>query len=277
MIRAGLIQLCASDDPAANLPITLDYIRAAAAAGAQLVVTPEVTNCVSTNRAHQQAVLRHQDQDATLAAIRALARELSLWVVIGSLALKTEDADGRFANRSFVVGPDGQIAGHYDKIHMFDVEISAAESYRESAGYRPGARAVVVPTDLGVLGLTVCYDLRFGSLFRELARAGAQVITVPSAFSPVTGAAHWEVLLRARAIETGAFVLAPAQVGRHRARAGRPRETHGHSLAVAPWGEVLCDMGREVGFKLVELDLAKVDDARQALPTLRQNRVYDLP
>lgn len=277
MIRAGLIQLCASDDPAANLPITLDYIRAAAAAGAQLVVTPEVTNCVSTNRAHQRAVLRHQDQDATLAAIRALARELSLWVVIGSLALKTEDADGRFANRSFVVSPDGQIAGHYDKIHMFDVEISAAESYRESAGYRPGARAVVVPTDLGVLGLTVCYDLRFGSLFRELARAGAQVITVPSAFSPVTGAAHWEVLLRARAIETGAFILAPAQVGRHRARAGRPRETHGHSLAVAPWGEVLCDMGLQAGFKLVELDLAKVDDARQALPTLRQNRVYDLP
>jgi len=277
VIRAGLIQLCASDDPAANLPITLDYIRAAAAAGAQLVVTPEVTNCVSTNRAHQRAVLRHQDQDATLAAIRALARELSLWVVIGSLALKTEDADGRFANRSFVVSPDGQIAGHYDKIHMFDVEISAAESYRESAGYRPGARAVVVPTDLGVLGLTVCYDLRFGSLFRELARAGAQVITVPSAFSPVTGAAHWEVLLRARAIETGAFILAPAQVGRHRARAGRPRETHGHSLAVAPWGEVLCDMGLQAGFKLVELDLAKVDDARQALPTLRQNRVYDLP
>ncbi len=277
VLRAGLIQMTAGDDPAANLPATEALIREAAGKGASLVLTPEVTNCVSSSRSHQREVLRHEDEDATLAALRALAAELGIWLLIGSLAVKTEDADGRFANRSFLVSPEGAITARYDKMHMFDVEISESESYRESAGYRPGERAVVAQAGEACLGLSVCYDLRFAKLYRALAQAGAQILTVPAAFSPVSGAAHWEVLLRARAIETGCFVLAPAQCGQHPAGRGKPRETWGHSLAVAPWGEVLADGGDATGAIIVDLDLAEVAQARQRIPSLTHDRSFEGP
>lgn len=273
-MRVGLCQLTASDEPSENLDRTVAQLREGAAQGAQFLLTPEVTNCVSSDRDHQTRVLKSEGADPTLAALRALALELDVWVLIGSLALKTGDADGRFANRSFLIGPDGGIRARYDKIHMFDVAISDAESYRESAGYRPGSRAVLAPTPFGNVGMTVCYDLRFPELYRGLAQAGAQILTVPAAFSPVTGAAHWEVLLRARAIENGAFVLAPAQTGHHSASAGRARRTHGHSMVVAPWGEVLLDAGTEPGVHLVDLDMTAVSEARQRVPSLTHDREY---
>ncbi len=274
MMRAGLVQLSSTDDPVANLTVTAALVAEAARGGAQFILTPEVTNCVSLSRDHQRAVLQHEDDDITLAGLRAAAAQHGVWVLIGSLALKTGDADGRFANRSFLIAPDGAIAARYDKIHMFDVDVSATETYRESSGYRPGERAVLAETPLGRIGMTVCYDMRFPHLYRRLAQAGADILTVPSAFSPVTGAAHWHVLLRARAIETGCFVLAPAQTGVHRQSDGRERRTYGHSLAVAPWGEVLADGGTEPGVTLVDLDLTAVPDARRRVPSLRHDRDF---
>ena len=279
-MKAGLVQLSVTDDPARNLPVTLDLVRKAAAAGAGFVLTPEVTNCLSSDRAHQQAVLQTEDQDQTLAALRAEAARLRIWVLIGSLALKTDDPDGRFANRSFLVAPSGEIAARYDKIHMFDVNVSETEQYRESAGYRPGKQAVLAATPFAKIGMTVCYDLRFPQLYRCLAQAGAQILTVPSAFSDTTGAAHWESLLRARAIENAAFVLAPAQCGTHAAHAahaGHPRRTHGHSLAVAPWGEVLADAGTDIGVTLVDLDMTDVAKARARVPSLDHDRDFGDP
>ncbi|MBC7143691.1 MAG: carbon-nitrogen hydrolase family protein, partial [Rhodobacteraceae bacterium] len=252
-MRAALLQLSVTDDPAENLPVTLSLVREAAAGGAGLVLTPEVTNCLSSDRAHQRAVLRHERDDPTLAALRAEAAEQGIWLLIGSLALLTDDADGRFANRSFLIAPDGSIAARYDKIHMFDVNVSETEQYRESAGYRPGRKAVLAETPFARIGMSVCYDVRFPHLYRTLAKAGAEILTVPAAFNDTTGAAHWHVLLRARAIETGAYVLAPAQTGTHAAHNGRPRRTYGHSLAVSPWGEVLLDAGTETGIGYVDL------------------------
>ena len=276
-MRAALVQLTSGDDPGANLPVTRGYVAAAAAEGATLICTPEVTNCVSQDRARQRAVLRHEDDDPTLAALREDAARLGVWIAIGSMAVKTRDADGRFANRSLLIGPDGGIAARYDKIHMFDVTVSETESYRESAGYRPGDRAVLVQTPEAALGLTICYDVRFAHLYRDLAQAGAAVLLVPSAFSPVTGAAHWETLLRARAIETGCFVLAAAQTGTHPAQSGKPRQTWGHSLAVAPWGEVLADAGTAPGVTLVDLDLGLVAQSRGRVPSLTHDRPYESP
>ena len=272
-MRAGLVQITAGDDPVANLPGTLALIREAAAAGAKWVLTPEVTNIISTSRKHQQQVLHHESDDPTLSALCAEAKALGIWLLIGSLAVKTDDADGRFANRSFMVNPAGQVTARYDKIHMFDVEIDATESYRESAGYRPGTRAVLAETDFAPVGMTICYDMRFPALYRRLAHAGARILTVPAAFSPVTGKAHWESLLRARAIETGCFVLAPAQCGQH----GPTRSTHGHSLAVSPWGEVLADGGDLPGVTLVDFDLSDVDKSRRRVPSLTHDREFEGP
>ncbi len=276
-MRAALLQLSVTDDPEANLPVTLSLVREATEKGADFVLTPEVTNCLSSDRAHQKSVLRHEQDDPTLAAFKEEAERLGIWLLVGSLALLTHDTDGRFANRSFLIGPDGGIAARYDKIHMFDVNVSETEKYRESAGYRPGSRAVLAYTPFGRIGLTVCYDLRFPQLYRRLAKAGAQILTVPSAFNDITGAAHWEALLRARAIECGAYVLAPAQTGTHAAHAGRPRRTYGHSLVVSPWGEVLADGGTETGILLVDLDLDAVDKARSRVPSLLHDRDFEGP
>lgn len=278
-MRVGLVQLTVGDDPAVNLPETLSLLRAAAAGGAQFVLTPECTNLLSANRDHQRRVLRHEEADETLAALQAEARALGIWLLIGSLGLLTHDADGRFANRSFLIGPDGGIAARYDKIHMFDVNVSETEVYRESAGYRPGNRAVLAETPFAKIGMAVCYDLRFAHLFRRLAQAGAQILTVPAAFNHLTGQAHWEVLLRARAIETGCFVLAPAQTGFHpeSAGGGKGRRTHGHSLVIAPWGEVLADGGTDPGVTFADLDLAEVDRARSRVPALQHDRAFDGP
>lgn len=276
-MRAGLVQLNVCDDPAVNLPETVALVRAAAAGGAGFVLTPECTNALSGNRSHQRAVLRHEAADPTLAALRDEAVRAGIWLLIGSLGLLTDDADGRFANRSFLITPAGEIAARYDKIHMFDVNVTETEIYRESAGYRPGAQAVLADAGFARIGMTVCYDLRFPHLFRRLAKAGAQILTVPAAFNHLTGQAHWEVLLRARAIETGCFVLAPAQTGFHPESAGKGRRTHGHSLAIAPWGEVLADGGQEPGVTFAELDLAEVTRARARVPALHHDRDFAGP
>jgi predicted amidohydrolase len=275
-MRAGLVQLNVSDDPAANLHDTVALVRAAAAGGAQFVLTPECTNLLSSNRAHQTAQLHPQASDPTLAALQAEAVAANIWLLIGSLGLKTGDADGRFANRSLLIGPDGAVVASYDKIHMFDVNVSETEVYRESAAYRPGAKAVLADTPIGRIGMTVCYDLRFPHLYRHLAQAGAQVLTVPAAFNHITGAAHWETLLRARAIETGCFVLAPAQTGFHPEplSGGKGRQTHGHSLAIAPWGEVIADAGTDPGVTFAEIDLSRVDVARARIPSLSHDRDF---
>jgi predicted amidohydrolase len=193
------------------------------------------------------------------------------------LGVLTHDADGRFANRSFLIAPTGDIAARYDKIHMFDVNVSETEVYRESAGYRPGAEAVLAETPFAKIGMTVCYDVRFPHLYRRLAQVGAQIITVPAAFNHITGAAHWHVLLRARAIETGCFVLAPAQTGFHPETNGKGRNTYGHSLAIAPWGEILADAGTEPGVTFVDLDLAAVTRARARVPSLSHDREFTGP
>jgi predicted amidohydrolase len=276
-MRAALIQLTASDLPDENLGLVRARMREAAARGAEMILTPEVTNCVSASRTHQTRVLAREEDDPTLAGLRQEAARLGVWLLIGSLALRTDDPEGRFANRSFLVDAGGEIRARYDKIHMFDVEVSPEETYRESDGFRPGTRAVLADSPWGGIGLTICYDVRFPALYRRLAHAGARILTVPSAFSHVTGPAHWESLLRARAIETGAFVLAPAQTGTHEAQRGRARQTHGHSLAVGPWGEVLADGGTAPGITIVDLDMGAVDEARRRVPSLRHDRAFDGP
>jgi predicted amidohydrolase len=276
-MRAGLVQLTVTDDPQANLPVTVGLVRAAVAGGAGFVLTPELTNGLSSSRVHQRSVFWHEDDDPTLAALRDEAKASGIWLLIGSLGLLTHDADGRFANRSFMIAPDGSVAARYDKIHMFDVNVSATEVYRESEGYRPGTKAVVAETAFAKIGMTVCYDVRFPALYRRLAQGGAQIITVPAAFNHITGAAHWEALLRARAIETGCFVLAPAQTGFHPEAHGKGRRTHGHSLAIAPWGEILADAGTDPGVTLIDLDLTEVDKARARVPSLTHDRGFDGP
>jgi predicted amidohydrolase len=277
-LRAALVQLCSGDDPAANLRTTERLAREAAAGGATLVLTPECTNIVSASRERQRALLAPEPRDPTLAGLSALAAELEIWLLVGSLCLAGERAgDGRFVNRSLLLGPDGAVRSRYDKIHMFDVDVGEDETYRESAAFRPGEAAVVAEAAGVRLGLSICYDLRFPHLYRDLAKAGATVLAVPSAFTVPTGRAHWHVLLRARAIETGCFVLAPAQSGRHPVAEGRARETYGHSLAVGPWGEILVDAGAPVGVSFVDIDPDASARARARIPALGHDRPYAGP
>ncbi|WP_371823303.1 carbon-nitrogen hydrolase family protein [Paracoccus sp. Z118] len=275
-LSAALVQLSVGDDPDANLPVTRELVAEAAGLGARLICTPEVTNLLTPDRARQARLLHVEAEDPTLAALREDAARLGVWLNIGSISLRADEPDEtRFVNRSFLIAPDGRIAARYDKIHMFDVTVSATESYRESAAFRPGSRAVLAQGPVPI-GMTVCYDVRFPHLYRRLARAGARILTVPAAFNDTTGAAHWHVLLRARAIETGCFVLAAAQCGAHPAPhspEARPRRSYGHSLAVAPWGEVLADAGEEPGVTLVTLDLSQVDAARGRVPAWRHDPV----
>ncbi|KUP94866.1 2-oxoglutaramate amidase [Tritonibacter horizontis] len=276
-MRAALLQTTSSDSPADNLVGVCEMIEQAVGQGAEFVLTPEVTNCLSTSRARQQEVLSIEADDPTLSGLRQAASQHGIWISIGSLALKTQDPDGRFANRQFLISPAGEIVARYDKIHMFDVAVSQDETYRESDGYRPGTKAVVADTPFARIGLTICYDVRFPALYRKLAQAGAEILTVPAAFSPVTGAAHWHSLLQARAIETGCFVLAAAQTGTHPATRGSQRKTYGHSLVVSPWGEVLADAGTQAGVTCVDLDLEEVKKARSRVPSLTHDREFDEP
>lgn len=276
-MRAALVQMTSSDDPGENLVAARELIARAAGEGAALVCTPENTSCMSADRKHQASVLRHEADDAMLAGLRDEAARHGIWLAIGSLGLKLE-GEGRFANRSFLIDPSGGIVARYDKIHMFDVVLGEGETYSESSAFRPGEAAVVVPTPLGRIGLVICYDLRFPHLHRALAKAGAEIILNPSAFTVPTGEAHWEVLLRARAIECGAYVLAAAQTGTHPRKGGGPeRRTWGHSLAVGPWGKVLADAGEAPGVVTVDLDLAQVHEARRRIPALTHDRVFDPP
>ncbi len=276
-MKTALLQITSSDDPVENLDMVRAMVTDAAEQGAKFILTPEVTNCVSTSRTRQQEVLQLEEDDRTLAGLRELTAELGVWLLIGSLALKSRDADGRFVNRSFMIDPQGQIVARYDKIHMFDVQVSESEIYRESAGYRPGTRAVIAKTDFGNVGVTICYDLRFPHLYTALAQAGVSILTMPSAFSAVTGAAHWEPLLRARAIETGCWVIAPAQTGEHPKTRGKTRKTYGHSLVVTPWGEVLIDAGTDPGIHFFDLDGKSVTEARRRVPSLTHVRPFDGP
>lgn len=276
-MKIGLIQFSASDQPKDNLEIVLQMVRDAHAQGARFILTPEATNCISTDQDHQRSIFYHQNDDPSLKAYQKIAAELGIYLMIGSLAILSDDPDGRFANRCFLIGPDGNIVAQYDKIHMFDVALSKSETYRESKGYRPGDKMVLADCAFGTVGLTICYDLRFPHLFRALAQAGAQIITVPAAFSPVSGEAHWHVLLRARAIETGCYILAPAQTGTHPATVGKQRQTYGHSLVVAPWGEIIVDAAMQAGITIVEIDLEQVETARRRIPSLQHDRKYQGP
>jgi predicted amidohydrolase len=276
-MKAAVLQLNVTDDPVANLLSTRAMLADAAAQGAEFILTPEVTNCISTSREHQNDVLHAEADDPTLAALRADAADLGVWLLIGSLGLKTDDADGRFANRSFLIDDQGGIVARYDKIHMFDVQVTPTETWKESSAYRPGSKAVLATTPFAKIGMTICYDVRFPALHQALADAGAQIITAPAAFSPVTGAAHWHALLRARAIETGCFVIAPAQTGTHASANHKTRDTYGHSLVVDPWGEVIIDVGTDAGVYVFDLDLALTDVVRAKIPSMTHKRAFDAP
>jgi len=275
-MKVAALQLCASDDPVANLAITLSMVQQAAEAGAKFIATPEVTNCVSSSRRRQNEVLALQENDQTLAAMCTAAAQFGVWISVGSLALKLPD-DDRFTNRSFMIDPSGQIIAQYDKIHMFDVTLSETEQYRESDGYRAGGNAVIADTAFGKIGMTICYDIRFPHLYRGLAKSGALILLIPAAFAQPTGRAHWEVLLRARAIETGCFVIAAAQTGEHQTTHGRPRKTYGHSMIVSPWGEILADAGENQGIIYADLDLSLVESTRARVPSILSNQSFSEP
>jgi predicted amidohydrolase len=268
--RAGLIQMRSGRTPQANLDDAARLIGEAKAAGADYVLTPEMTNIMETSREKLFATVLEEDKDASLAAFRDLARKHSIFVHVGSLAIKV--SPDKAANRSYLIGKQGEIVAVYDKIHMFDVDLAGGESYRESRSYRPGESAVVADLPFARFGLTICYDLRFPALYRALAEAGATVLTIPSAFTRQTGEAHWHLLIRARAIENGSFVLAAAQGGQHE----NGRETFGHSLAVDPWGRILAEGGTEPGVVIADIDPAEVTAARSRVPSLQHGRRFDI-
>ena len=263
-LRVACVQMRSGVEIAPNIAAASDLIRDAAGQGAQLVATPEMTNLLDIRPGKARPKIVPEADDQTLAAMRSLAAELGIWVLIGSIAVTLEGED-RLANRSVLIAPDGSVRARYDKIHMFDVEVGDGQSYRESRAYRPGERAVLTETEFGKLGMTICYDVRFPHLYRKLAQAGAGILTIPAAFTRVTGKAHWHVLVRARAIETSSFIIAPAQGGKHE----DGRETFGHSLIVSPWGEVLTEKADdEPGVILADLDLDAVAIARRRIPSL---------
>ncbi len=270
--KAACIQMRSGTGPEANIAAASEMIRAAAGQGAAFIATPEMTNLLDIRPGMARAKVRREAEDESLPKLRALAAELGVTLLIGSLAIALDEEE-RFANRSFLIGPDGALLARYDKIHMFDVEVGDGQTYRESRAYRPGEAAVLAGTPFAQLGLTICYDVRFPHLYRRLAQAGAQVLTIPAAFTRVTGEAHWHVLVRARAIETGSFVIAPAQGGKHE----DGRETFGHSLIVSPWGEVLVEAdGAEPGIILADIDLGDVAKARGRIPSLGNERAFPL-
>jgi deaminated glutathione amidase len=270
-VKVACLQLNAGREIVPNIAAASALIREARANGAQFILTPENTSMIEPKRPLLLEKAKPEAEHPGLPAFSALAAELGVWLLIGSMQIKL-DAE-TCANRSFLFDDRGRIVARYDKIHMFDVDLEGGESYRESSRFRPGDRAVVADTPWGKVGLTVCYDLRFAYLYRALAQARAGFLTVPSAFTIPTGRAHWETLLRARAIETGCFVFAPAQCGEH----AEGRKTYGHSLIVSPWGEVLAEAGEETGVIYAEVDPANVDEARRMIPALRHDRRFSGP
>jgi predicted amidohydrolase len=270
--KAACIQLNAGREVEPNIRAASELVRRARDAGADLIMTPEVSDMIEPKRALREEKARAEIAHPMLAAFRDLARETGAHLLLGSIIVRLE-GEGRLANRSFLIAPDGKILAHYDKIHMFDVDLPGGESYRESAVFKPGEGTALAALPWGVLGLTVCYDLRFPHLYRALAQGGADFLTVPSAFTVPTGKAHWHVLLRARAIENGCFVFAPAQCGEH----AEGRKTYGHSLIVAPWGETLAEAGEGPGFILAEIDPTKIAEARRAVPSLGHDGPFAPP
>jgi predicted amidohydrolase len=275
---ASCIQFTAGRDPEPNLRVVSDLVRRARDSGADLIMTPEASNFIESGRARREKARREGD-DRFLAGMRDLARETGAWLLLGSLVIDpagepdTAASETRLANRSFLIDAGGAIVARYDKIHMFDVDLVQGESYRESNAYRPGRDTVVAETPWGRLGMSVCYDLRFPYLYRALAQAGADFLAVPSVFTVPTGRAHWEALLRARAIENGCFVFAPAAWGEHEAG----RKTYGHSLIVDPWGAVLADAGEGAGIVSAAIDPARVAEARRMVPSLQHDRPFAPP
>jgi predicted amidohydrolase len=270
MTRIALFQSCTGIDPAANAAAIVGAIGEAAAGGAEMLFTPEMSGLLDRDKERAAANVRAEGEDKVLAAARDAAKRNGIWVHLGSLAVRSDC--GKLANRAFVIDADGEVRGSYDKIHLFDVDLPTGESWRESAVYDGGTRAVAVDgTPVGKLGLTICYDLRFSALFSALTDAGAQAVAVPAAFTVPTGQAHWHVLMRARAIEAGVFVIAAAQFGQHE----DGRATYGHSLVVGPWGEVLLDMGEGTGVGFAEINLGDVDEVRSRVPAIRHRRPID--
>ena len=269
--RAGLVQLRSGRAIAPNMAMTEALIRRAAAGGAHYVQTPENTAVMELEPERLLAEVDVEEMSVPLTQLKALARELRIWLHVGSIAIRVDAS--KVANRSYLIAPDGEIAARYDKLHLFDVDLAGGESYRESRTYRPGNTAVLAKLPWGRLGLSICYDLRFPALYRALATAGADVIAVPSAFTKQTGEAHWRVLLRARAIETGAFVLAAAQGGLHE----NGRSTYGHSMIVSPWGEVLAEAGTEPGVIVADINPALSAEARARVPNLQHDRPFAGP
>jgi predicted amidohydrolase len=269
--RAACVQLRSSDDPAENVRAASQLIREAREAGADFIATPENTNLMAPDGGAKLERSWPEDKGPALPAFRRLAEELGVWLLVGSLAIKV--SDGQTANRSFLVSPRGTIAARYDKIHLFDVDLPSGEQYRESRTVAGGMQAVTADVPWGRIGLSVCYDLRFPQLYRALAQQGAFALTVPSAFTETTGKAHWHVLLRARAIENGAFVIAPAQGGIH----ANGRRTYGHSLIVSPWGEILAEASTEPGVILADIDPEESATARARIPSLAHDRAFSGP
>ena len=271
MARAALLQMTSGIDPDANARVLVDAVARAADGGAAMLFTPEMSGLLDRDRARASTRIVAEGEDRVLAALRDAAARHGIWVHLGSLALQGEQGpgeQGRFVNRGFVIDDGGAVRARYDKLHLFDVDLSDGESWRESSAYRGGERAVVVDTPVGRLGLSICYDLRFPALYQALSDAGATVIAMPAAFTRPTGAAHWQILLRARAIESAAFVLAAAQTGEH----ADGRATYGHSLAVGPWGDVLLDMGEAPGLGFAEIEPATLADVRARIPVLAHRR-----
>ncbi len=275
---AACVQFTAGPDPEPNLRVVSDLVRRARDAGADFIMTPEATNFIESGRRRREKA-RPEADDPFLAGMRSLARETGAWLLIGSLVIDpagepgTAAGEARLANRSFLVDSGGAIVARYDKIHMFDIDLPGGESYRESNAYRPGGGTVVAETPWGQGGMSVCYDVRFPHLYRALAQAGADFLTVPSVFTVPTGTAHWHVLLRARAIENGCFVFAPAQWGEHTAG----RHSYGHSLIVDPWGEVLADAGEGVGIVSARIEVARIAEVRRMVPSLQHDRPFTKP
>jgi predicted amidohydrolase len=272
--KAGLIQTNVSNEMAENVAFVREQARLARDAGADFVMTPENTGLIGANRAETLAKAEVEESHAMLAACRAAARETGAWFLLGSIHVRVPGEE-QIRNRSYLVDAAGNVIASYDKIHMFDVQLAGGESYRESSTFKPGEKSVLAETPWGVLGMTICYDLRFPYLYRHLAHAGATMLAIPSSFTVPTGQAHWHALMRARAIETGSFVFAPAQVGTHK---GSIRTTNVHSFVVAPSGEVLADAGGEkAGFMIADIDLGKIAEARKMVPSLTHDRDYAAP